>query len=60
MLLDYFRSRASETLSELALTYSAADFKKKAQAVNHAIIKSKDNLIEILLDQYLGNFLPKN
>ena len=51
MLLDYFRSRASETLSELALTYSAADFKKKAQAVNHAIIKSKDNLIEILLDQ---------
>ena len=51
MLLDYFRSRASETLSELALTYSAAVFKKKAQAVNHAIIKSKDNLIEILLDQ---------
>lgn len=48
MLLNYFRSRASETLSELALTYSVADYKKKAQAVNHAIIQSKDNLITIL------------
>lgn len=50
MLLNYFRSRASETLSELALTYSAADYKKKAQAVNHAIIQSKENLISILLE----------
>jgi hypothetical protein len=49
-LLRYFRSRAQETLSELALQYSAADYKKKAQAVNHAIIQSKDNLITILLE----------
>lgn len=50
LLLEYFRSRANETLSELALTYSEADYKKKAQAVNHAIIKSKENLIETLLN----------
>ena len=50
ILLDYFRSRASETLSELSLTFSASDYKKKAQAVNHAIIQSKDNLISILLE----------
>jgi hypothetical protein len=49
-LLRYFRSRAQETLSELALQYSVADYKKKAQAVNHAIIQSKDNLITILLE----------
>lgn len=50
VLLRYFRSRASETLSELALTYSTSDYKRKATAVNHAIIQSKDNLIHILLD----------
>lgn len=50
-LLDYFRSRASETLSELSLTFSASDYKKKAKAVNHAIIQSKDNLISILLEK---------
>lgn len=49
-LLSYFRSRANETLSELALIYSAGDFKKKAQAANHAITQSKDNLITILLE----------
>lgn len=50
LLLSYFRSRANEIQSELTLTYSAADYKKKAKAVNQAIIKSKENLIEILLD----------
>jgi len=50
MLLTYFRSRANETLSELALIYSAADYKKKAQAVNHAAAQSKENLIHILLE----------
>lgn len=49
-LLSYFRSRASETLSELALIYSASDFKKKAQAVNLALSQSKENLITILLE----------
>lgn len=50
ILLDYFRSRASETLSELSLTFSASDYKKKAKAVNHALIQSRDNLISILLE----------
>lgn len=44
-LLDYFRSRASEILNDLALTYSAEDFKKKASAFNKAIIQSKENLL---------------
>lgn len=37
-LLAYFRSRANEIVSELALKYSAADYKKKASALNKAII----------------------
>ena len=49
-LLGYFRSRSNEILSELALQYSAADFKKKASALNKAMIKSKDNLLSILLE----------
>lgn len=49
-LLEYFRSRASETLSELALQYSAVDYKQKASAVNHAIIKSKESIINILIE----------
>lgn len=47
-LLHYFRNRSSEILSELALQYSAADYKKKASELNKAIIKSKDNLLSIL------------
>lgn len=47
-LLAYFRSRANEILSELALQYSAADYKKKASALNKAIIQSRDNLLSIL------------
>lgn len=49
-LLAYFRSRSNEILSELALQYSAADYKKKASALNKAIIQSRDNLLEILND----------
>lgn len=49
-LLAYFRSRANEILSELALQYSAADYKKKASALNKAIIQSRDNMLEILND----------
>lgn len=47
-LLAYFRSRANEIVSELALQYSAVDYKKKASALNRAIIKSRDNLLSIL------------
>ena len=47
-LLAYFRSRANEIVSELTLQYSAADYKKKASALNKAIIQSRDNLLSIL------------
>ena len=49
-LLDYFRNRSNEIMSELALQYSATDYKKKASALNKGIIKSKDNLLSILLE----------
>ena len=49
-LLSYFRSRSNEILSELALQYSEEDYKKKASALNKEIIKSKDNLLSILLE----------
>lgn len=49
-LLKYFRNRSNEILSELALQYSASDYKKKASAFNKEIIKSKDNLLSILLE----------
>lgn len=47
-LLAYYRSRSNEILSDLALEYSAADYKKKASALNKAIIQSRDNLLVIL------------
>lgn len=47
-LLSYFRSRSKEILCELALEYSAIDYKKKASALNKAIQQSKDNLLSIL------------
>lgn len=50
-LLSYFRSRANEIISELALVYSAADYRKKASALNKAMIQSRDNLLDILNDK---------
>jgi hypothetical protein len=47
-LLAYFRNRANEIVSELALQYSAADYKKRASALNKAIIQSKENLLLIV------------
>lgn len=50
-LLNYFRNRANEILSELTLKYSPNDFRKKATAVNHAITQSKDILLANLMDK---------
>ncbi len=47
-LLTYFRSRAKEIISELDLLYSVADYKKKASALNKAIVKSRNNILTIL------------
>lgn len=49
-LLNYYRSRSNEILSELSLQYSIADYKKRASALNKAIIKSKDNIVSILIE----------
>ena len=49
-LLSYFRSRANEILSELALKYAPSDFKKKASALNKAIIQCKENLLAIVYE----------
>ncbi|MBD5198910.1 MAG: hypothetical protein HDS83_00775 [Bacteroidales bacterium] len=49
-LLYYFRSRANEILSELALKYAPSDFKKKASALNRAIIQCKENLLAIVYE----------
>lgn len=48
-LLAYFRSRANEIVSELTLQYSAADYKKKASALNKAIIQSRDKIYYLFL-----------
>gem|GEM_PF-181342 len=53
-LLSYFRSRSNEILSELTLQYSVTDYKQKASALNKAIIKSKDNLLSILIETARG------
>lgn len=50
VLLSYFRNRSNEIKSELALRYSAADYKKKAAAVNTAMIQTKETLLSILLE----------
>lgn len=47
-LLAYFRSRANEIMCELTLEYSASDYKKKASALNKAIINSRENLLSML------------
>ncbi len=47
-LLHYFRSRAHEILSELALQYSSNDYKRKAKAINRALAQSKETLLSTL------------
>ncbi len=47
-LLKYFRSRADECLSELALLCAPDDCQKKAHAINRELTKCKESLIEIV------------
>jgi len=48
-LLNYFRNRAKEFLSEIKLTYGNTQFKEQASAINKSLIETKDNLIAALL-----------
>ncbi|MCK9220968.1 MAG: hypothetical protein M0P47_13095 [Bacteroidales bacterium] len=50
-LLNYFRNRAEEFLSEIKLTYGNTQFKKQASAINKALVETKDNLIAALLQK---------
>lgn len=49
-LLDYFRGRANEILSELSGKFPETEFKEKSKEINHAMAQSRDNLINILLN----------
>jgi len=50
-LLNYFRGRAEEFLSEIRLTYGNTQFKKQASAINKSLVETKDNLIAALLQK---------
>ncbi|MCL2598246.1 MAG: hypothetical protein FWD66_11490 [Paludibacter sp.] len=50
-LLNYFRNRAEEFLSEIKLTYGNIQFKEQASAINKSLIETKDNLIAALLQK---------
>jgi hypothetical protein len=50
-LLNYFRDRAEEFLSEIKLTYGNTQFKEQASAINKSLIETKDNLIATLLQK---------
>lgn len=44
-LLEYFRNRASESLSEVKNKFGENQFKKRASAINKLLIQTKENLI---------------
>jgi hypothetical protein len=50
-LLNYYRSRAEEFLSEIKLTYGSTQYKEQASAINKSLIETKDNLIATLLQR---------
>jgi hypothetical protein len=50
-LLNYFRSRAEEFLSEIKLTYGNTQYKERASAINKSLVETKDNLIATLLQE---------
>jgi len=50
-LLNYYRGRAEELLSEIKLSYGSTQFKEQASAINKSLIQTKDNLIAALLQK---------
>lgn len=50
-LLNYFRNRAEEFLSEIKLTYGNTQFKEQASAINKSLIETKENLVSALLQK---------
>jgi hypothetical protein len=50
-VLNYFRNRAEEFLSEIKLNYGNTQFKEQASAINKSLIETKDNLLATLLQK---------
>lgn len=50
-LLQYFRNRATEFLSEIQLKYGSTQYKKQASAINKKLIASKDSLLENVMQK---------
>ncbi len=47
-LLEYFRSRSREFLSQIKQTYGEKDYKLRASAINSELVSCKENLIKTL------------
>ncbi len=50
-LIEYFRNRASESLSSIKETYGTTQFKKRASAINKEIINTKEYLFTNILQK---------
>lgn len=50
-ILQYFRQRADEFLSEINLTYGSSQFKEQASEINKDLVDCRNSLIETLLQQ---------
>lgn len=50
-LLDYYRNRAKELVSEIKQTFGDSEYRERASAVNYGLIEAKDNLVKILLQR---------
>lgn len=47
-LLDYYRSRSEELVSEAKQIFAVSEFKQRASHVNRGLIEAKNNLLKIL------------
>lgn len=47
-LLEYYRNRAQELISEVKGIFSEEDYKQRASAINQGLIEAKNNLLKIL------------
>jgi hypothetical protein len=48
LILDYFRNRSSEFLAEVNEEFGNTQYKQKAKKLNTLLVKTKNNLIEIV------------
>lgn len=47
-LLEYYRGRASELITEVKRTFSNSEYKERASAVNKGLTDAHDNLVKII------------